>query len=122
MKRWIVAIVGVAVAAIAVVVVIASGSDSGASAASGPDSEAAQAFRDCMSEHGADLPEPPSGAPGAPSLGATSGQMPAPDAATRQALQACRDLAPQPPAGVQPPGFGGGIPAAPPGEAPSTQN
>jgi hypothetical protein len=124
MTRWIIGVVAAAMATIAVVVVIAAGSDSDteASAASGPDPEAMAEFRDCMSEHGAELPQPPSdGEPPAPGAGAPpsggfqaapsagGGLFPA-DAKTRKALQACGDLMPQPPAG------------APPGIAPTPQN
>ena len=80
MTRWIVGVIVVAVAAIGVIVVVASGSESEpeAAAAFGPDAEAMTEFRDCMSEHGAELPEPPSGGelPAPPSGAPPSGDPP----------------------------------------------
>ena len=66
MTRWIVGVIVAAVAAIGVIVVVASGSESEPEAA-GPDAEATAEFRECLAEHGAELPEPPSG-----------GELPAP--------------------------------------------
>jgi hypothetical protein len=107
--RWIVGVIVVAVVAIGVIVVVASGSDSEPEPAAGfgPDAAVMAEFRDCMSEHGAELPEPPSGGPvpapsggvppsfdqggGAPPAGVT----PEANEETTKALEACSDLAPE---------------------------
>ena len=128
MTRWIVAVIIVAAVSIGVIVVVAPGSDSDseASAAQGPDPEAMTAFRECMTEHGADLPEPPSGELPAPGTGSPPsgdsqeipperGALVQPDAETQAALDACADLMPE--------GQGGFIgPGGPPGVAPIPQD
>jgi hypothetical protein len=129
MTRWIIAVVVVAVAAIGVIVVVAasgSDSDSEASAAGAADPEAMTAFRDCMSEHGVEVPDgstavrppgtdsPPSGEPG--EMPPARGELLDPDPETQEALEACADLMPQSPGGTF---FG---PGAPPGAAPIPQD
>ena len=65
-----------------------------------PDSEAFEEFRDCMSEHGADVPKrPPHGG---------ERRLDEPSAEEREAFEACGDQLPAPPPGVCPP------PGAPP--------
>jgi hypothetical protein len=129
MTRWIIPVVVVAAAAIGVIVAVAAGgSDSETEAsAAGADSEAMSAFRDCMSEHGAEVPEgpavvrppgtdsPPSGDRG--EIPPARGELTEPDAETQEALEACADLMPQ--------SSGGGTffgPGAPPGAAPIPQD
>ncbi|MDX6583163.1 MAG: hypothetical protein QOI10_2347 [Solirubrobacterales bacterium] len=106
MSRWIIGALAVAVTAIALTVTSASGSDpeTQGEVAVAPDPAAFDKFRDCMSEHGADVPEPfgvAFRAPGAgrPQLNARPpGPPPAPrDAETRKAFEACSSLLPPPP-------------------------
>jgi hypothetical protein len=120
MTRWIIGVVVAGVLAIGAIVAVAAGSgsdaeDAPAPALTGPDSEAAQEFRDCMEEHGADLPEPQDGgAP--PEPGETPppqrfevqpGELPELD---EEALEACADLMPQGPGGALiVPGGGAGV-------------
>ena len=56
-----------------------------------PDPEALKEFRDCMSEHGAELPEPPK----RPQRRA----LEEPSSIEREAFEACRDQLPEPPRG-----------------------
>jgi hypothetical protein len=66
-----------------------------------------EAFRECLDEHGAELPDPPD-PPDAGSAPPAEGlELPAPSGKTQRALEACADLAPAPP---QP---GGGFGVAP---------
>ncbi len=129
MARWIAGILAVAAVAIVAVVLVAGGSDSDdqASAAVGSDAEAMAEFRECLTEHGGEVPEPPSGgelpAPPSgtpPSFEQQGGGPPAavrPEMSeeTQKAMEACADLMPE----------GSGVfiaPGGPPGTAPSPQN
>jgi hypothetical protein len=137
MTRWIIGVVAAGVLAIGAIVAVAAGSggsdsDGGdAPTFTGPDPEAAQEFRDCMEEHGADLPEPPEGGvppdpgemPPPQRFDAKPGELPEID---EDALEACRDLMPEGPGGaiiVPGGGMGVGPPGgAAPGAAPLPQN
>jgi hypothetical protein len=93
MRLWIAGVTAVAVIAIAVIVVIAIGSDDGEDQANAmpapPDAAAMQAFRKCMSENGAELPEAPGG-----------GIMIEPDERSRKAMEECQELMPARPPGA----------------------
>jgi hypothetical protein len=103
--RWILGVLVVALIAVVAIVLAGGDSDTGDASAgtgAGPDPEQMAAFRDCLTEHGAKLPEAPSGAPPAPGEStppATGLELPAPSGKTRRAMEACGDLAPQPPGG-----------------------
>lgn len=124
MARWIAGIVAVAAVAIVAVVLIAGGSDSDdqASAAVGADPEAMAEFRECLTEHGGELPEPPSGdqLPAPPSGEPPSGAAPPAggfelDEETQAAIEECSDLMPEGSPGLV-------VPGGAPGFAPSPQN
>jgi hypothetical protein len=112
-SRWIAAVIVVAVVAIAAIVIVAAGSGSddeaGASTA-GADPEQMAAFRDCLTEHGAELPEPPGGEPGQAPPSAGGLRLPRPSAKTQRAIEACSALMPQPPAGAPSAGDRGAVP------------
>jgi hypothetical protein len=99
--RAIVGVLALAVAAIAVTVASASDADSedrfeprgDVALAPPPDLDVVGDFKDCMSEHGVDVPEP-----GEP-FDAPRGTH-APSAEERQAFEACGNKLPRPPAGA----------------------
>jgi hypothetical protein len=104
---------GLAAAAIVALAVAGCGEDSEVSTVAGPgmagapDADALEAFQDCMSDQGVDVPEGPTQFGGPPS--GDSGDAPAaPSQKEMEAMEACRDELPTPPDG------GGGIQIAPP--------
>ncbi len=107
MTRWIAGVVVVAAVAIVAVLLVAGGS--GADDESGAtvgrlDPERMEALRECLSAHGAKLPEPPTGhrspappggdTPATPPPGGL--ELPAPSVGTGRALEACGELMPAP--------------------------
>jgi hypothetical protein len=104
----------IALAATAALAIAGCGEDSEVSTVAGPpgsagapDPDALEAFQDCMSDHGVDVPEGPVRFGGPPS--GDSEDAPArPSGKELRAMQACSDELPTPPQG------GGGIQIAPP--------
>jgi hypothetical protein len=104
-RAWVIRIFVIA-AILGGVAIVASGGDSDSQAPpQGPDPAAMAQFRDCLSKHGVEAPDPTQGPPtGAPSQGS------APSKKMMRAMQACQRYAPQgesfggaPPSGVPAP-------------------